>query len=71
MKIIGTSNYDLDTVSDILICDNVNEYFGNKIVKFLIDTECSEESTYFFGWYLMIINYMIQVFYIKLEGDLK
>ena len=37
-KIIGVSNFDLDNVNDILIADNLNKYYGEKILKFLFDT---------------------------------
>jgi len=33
MKIIGKSNFDLDNVSDILICENVNQTWGIFIIK--------------------------------------
>ena len=33
MKIIGKSNFDLDNVSDILICENVNKTWGRFIIK--------------------------------------
>lgn len=35
MKIIGKSNFDNQSVGDILICNNVDEFFGQKIVDFL------------------------------------
>ncbi len=36
-KIIGKSNFDLESVNDILIADNLNEYYGKYILKFLRD----------------------------------
>ena len=45
-KIIGTSNFCLDNVSDILIADNLNKYYGEKIVRFLQDT-MYENDTYY------------------------
>lgn len=44
-KIIGISNFCLDYISDILIADNLNEYYGKKILKFLEDT-MYENDTY-------------------------
>ena len=35
MKIIKVDNYDKETVSDILIAENVNSCYGEDIVKFL------------------------------------
>lgn len=46
MKIIGISNFNLDYVSDILIAENVNEWYGKRIVKFL-QNECTSQDTYF------------------------
>ena len=46
MKIIGCSNFNLDTVSDILIADNVNKQCGEKIVKFL-QSESHSNDTYY------------------------
>jgi len=36
MKIIQIDNYDRDYISDVLVCENVNEYYGKKILDFLI-----------------------------------
>ena len=47
MKIIGKSNFDLETESDILICENVNEYYGNKMVEYL-NSIGGSNSTYYF-----------------------
>ena len=35
MKIISVDNFNRDEVSDKLIAENVNNYYGNEIVKFL------------------------------------
>jgi hypothetical protein len=32
MKIIRVDNFDREHVSDVLVCDNVNEYYGKFIV---------------------------------------
>jgi len=45
-KIIGKSNFDLETVNDILIADKLNKYYGEKIVKFLQDNT-RDNDTYF------------------------
>ena len=35
MKIIAIDDYDRENVSDLLVCENVHEYFGEDIVKLL------------------------------------
>ena len=35
MKLIGRDNFCRDTVSDFLIAENVNEYYGKLIMKTL------------------------------------
>lgn len=35
MKVIGSCNFSKDTVSDILVCSGVNEYYGDRIVEAL------------------------------------
>jgi hypothetical protein len=35
MKIIATDNFSRDYVSDYLVCENVNEGYGNMIVDIL------------------------------------
>lgn len=37
MKIICTDNFDRETVSDTLVCENINLEYGNAIVEFLND----------------------------------
>jgi hypothetical protein len=46
MKIIGISNFCLDNVTDILIADNLNDYYGNLIIKFL-ESKANEHDTYY------------------------
>lgn len=46
MKIISTSNYDDPTVSDCLVCDNVSDEYGNKIVDFLNAERLASEDYY-------------------------
>ena len=48
MKIIGVDNFDTEIVSDILVCDNISEYYGKQIVKFINDTFCKDYSSYFY-----------------------
>lgn len=50
MKIKGKDNFDRDNVSDWLVCENVNEYMGALIVKFLNDREGVNGS-----WYYMLV----------------
>lgn len=47
MKIIGKSNFDDASVNDILVCDNVNEFFGNKIIDFL-NASNVQDSIYYY-----------------------
>lgn len=35
MKIVGKDNYNRETVSDVLVAENVKEHYGKRIVKFL------------------------------------
>jgi hypothetical protein len=46
MKIIGTSNFDDEFVSDKLICTGVDKFWGERLVKLL--NESSGESSYYF-----------------------
>lgn len=48
MKIIATDNFGRDTFDDFLVASGVNEFYGNKIVKFLNDTLSGEHSDWFF-----------------------
>lgn len=47
MKIIAVDNFDREYVSDHLVCENVSEYYGNAIVKFL-NREGGDYSSYFY-----------------------
>jgi hypothetical protein len=51
MKIICVDNYDRDTVDDVLVCENVNEYYGKIIVGLLNDKLSGEHSS---GFYKLI-----------------
>lgn len=35
MKIIAVSNFDNESVSDVLVAENVSEYYAKHIVEFL------------------------------------
>lgn len=35
MKIIAKDNYDRETVSDRLICENIDKHIGERMVNFL------------------------------------
>lgn len=47
MKIVAVDNYDRESVSDELICENVNEYHGKRIVN-LLNLDAGEHSDWFF-----------------------
>ncbi|RXZ78039.1 hypothetical protein EBB07_28700 [Paenibacillaceae bacterium] len=48
MKIIKTDNYDRDSVADILIAENINTYYGEKMVDLLNDKFSGEGSSDFY-----------------------
>ncbi len=48
MKIVGVSIFNEETVSDILIAENVPDYFSKRIVNLLNEYEVFEHSKYFF-----------------------
>lgn len=39
MKIIAGDNLARDIVSDVLVCSDVNEYYGSRIVEMLNDEQ--------------------------------
>jgi len=47
MKVIGVSNFDNESEADLLVCDNVNEHFGNIIVNHLNEIT-NEFDTYYY-----------------------
>lgn len=47
MKIIGTSNFDIETVNDRLVCERVSAYDGNFLVEMLNSRE-GETGIYFY-----------------------
>ena len=48
MKIVGASNFDLETVNDVLVAENVQPFYIDHIVKALNEKYACEHSTYFF-----------------------
>jgi hypothetical protein len=48
MKIVMVDNYNRDSVADVLIAENVNENYAQKIVEFLNEKE-GENSTNWFS----------------------
>ena len=48
MKIIMVDNFNRENVSDTLIAENVSEYFGKKIVKYLNNTFSGDTSPDYF-----------------------
>jgi len=47
MKIIGVSNFDNESAADILICENISEYFGNIVVAYLNEIAGEYDDYYF------------------------
>lgn len=47
MKIVATSNYDDETQSDVLICENVTEVMGIHIRNLLQDHEGDSSDNYY------------------------
>ena len=48
MKIIGISNFDLETVNDVIVAENVQPFYVDTIVDALNKKLCSEHATYFY-----------------------
>jgi len=46
MKIIAKSNFDLETFSEYIIADNLNQYYGKLIEKFLQDKVKEDDAVY-------------------------
>jgi hypothetical protein len=47
MKVVGVSNHGSETTDDILVCENVSEFYGKKIVEALNES-ADDHSRYFF-----------------------
>lgn len=48
MKIICVDNFDRESVSDSLVCENVSEYYGKIILKCLIEKLSNMYSSRFY-----------------------
>ena len=48
MKIIGMDNFNREHISDILIAENVSDYWAQRIVKHLNEKYDGEHSPHFF-----------------------
>lgn len=48
MKIIREDNFSRDSVDDVLICDNVSEFYGRQFVGWLNDKYSGERSPNYF-----------------------
>ena len=48
MKIIATDNFDRDPVPDVLVAENVSEFYAPPLVKFLNDTFSGLDAPRFF-----------------------
>jgi len=48
MKIICEDNYNREHISDVLIAENVNEFYGKIIVKFLLSKYTSRTTSEYF-----------------------
>ena len=60
MKIIGISNFDLETVNDILVAENVPPFYAKLLVDILNKKLCSKHATYFYK--AVENNYKLKVF---------
>lgn len=52
-KVIRVSNYNFETVDDVLICENVTEHHGNMIADALNDKYSGDESD---DYYICVSN---------------
>lgn len=57
MKIIGRDNFDRDSVSDILIAENVHEAWAERIVTFL-----NGSNGYTGPWYCQVVDDSYQLY---------
>ncbi|MED3440285.1 hypothetical protein P4393_12540 [Bacillus subtilis] len=60
MKVIAVDNFNRETVDDILVCENVNEYHGNMIVEMLNKRLSSRHSLTYYR--LVEDNYTLHKF---------
>ena len=47
MKIIGVDNFARESVSDILVCSEISEYYGQKIVD-MLNLDSGQNSLYYY-----------------------
>jgi hypothetical protein len=47
MKVIGKSNFDNESVSDVLVCENIKQSYADILVKTL-NARDGEASTYYY-----------------------
>jgi hypothetical protein len=47
MKVVGVSNFCDETISDILVCSEVNNYYGQRIVE-MLNFEVNDYSRYYY-----------------------
>jgi hypothetical protein len=57
MKIIGSSNYDKETVNDILVADHITDERDGKIMTDALNANASNYSHYFYS--LMPDDYVL------------
>lgn len=48
MKIIAVDNFDRETHDDVLVCENVNEFYSKVIVEFLNDKYSGEHASEYY-----------------------
>lgn len=53
MKIICVDNFNRESVSDTLVAENVNEFYGKKIVDFLNDKFSGDTTG---CWFRLVTN---------------
>lgn len=47
MKIIRVDNFNRETVSDLLVCENISQHYGEIIVGLLNNKESNESPNFF------------------------
>ena len=52
LKIIAVDNFNRETVADFLVCENVNQSYGERIVKFLNDAPDRGDA----WWYRLVAD---------------
>jgi hypothetical protein len=60
MKIICIDNFDRETVSDVLVAENLNQFYGKLILDFLINNHTSSSGS---NYYILVEdNYKLHTF---------